>query len=81
MPVWSNRASTCRRLAGGHIAGLWRPRKKGKRLVVVVEAFAPLSSEVRSEIEAEAALLAPYRACASAEVAFAGETVKAAYAR
>jgi len=62
-------------LADGHIVGLWRPRKTGKRLVVTVETFAPVSNQTRAEIEAEAALLAPYRNCTSARVAYADETL------
>jgi len=61
-------------LADGHIAGLWRPQKKGKRLVVTVESFAALAQNARAEIEAEAALLAPYRGCTSAEVTFADQS-------
>ena len=58
-------------LVDGQIVGLWRPRKKGKRLVVAVETVTPVSREARAEIEAEATLLAPYRDCTSAEVTFA----------
>jgi hypothetical protein len=58
-------------LADGQLVGLWRPQKKGKRLILTVEAFTALSRGTRTEIEAEAALLAPLRGCTSAEVAFA----------
>jgi hypothetical protein len=58
-------------LADGQVVGLWRPQKKGRRLVVTVETFAPLSREARAELDAEAALLAPYRGCTSADVAYA----------
>lgn len=58
-------------LAAGQVVGLWRPQKKGRRLVVAVEPFTPLSRQARAEIDAEAGLLAPYRGCTSAEVAFA----------
>ena len=58
-------------LADGHLVGLWRPQKKGRRLVVTVETLAPVSRTVRAEVEGEAALIAPYRGCASAAVAFA----------
>ncbi len=59
-------------LVDGYIAGLWRPRKQGKRLAVTVETLTPVSQQVRTEIEAEAALLAPYRGCTSVGVTFAG---------
>jgi hypothetical protein len=58
-------------LADGHVAGLWRPQKKGKRLTLTIEAFGSLSRATRDEIDVEAALLAPLRGCTSAEVAYA----------
>jgi hypothetical protein len=57
-------------VADGEIVGIWRPQKKGKRLLLTVEAFGPLRPTVRDEIEAEAARLAPLRGCTSAEVTF-----------
>jgi hypothetical protein len=58
-------------LAAGEIVGVWRPQKKGRRLLLSVEPFTPLPMPVRAEVEAEAALLAPYRGCTSAAVTFA----------
>jgi hypothetical protein len=57
-------------LVDGGVAGLWRPQKKGKRLVVNVE---PLSRAARRagdaiEAEAEAQVLAPHRGASSANV-------------
>lgn len=69
--VWAALGNPGVVLAEGQIAGTWRPRKTGKRLSITVEAFAPLSQAIRDEVEAEAALLAPHRGCASAEVVFA----------
>jgi len=43
-------------LAGGEVAGLWRPAKKGKRLVVAVESLGEIPQE---ELAAEAERLAP----------------------
>jgi hypothetical protein len=57
-------------LVDGEIVGLWRPQKKGKRLLLTVEAFGPLSPVAREEIEGEAARLAPLRGCTSGEVTF-----------
>jgi len=57
-------------LANGEIVGTWRPRKKGKRFGVTIEAVAPLAKGIRAEIEAEATLLAPFRGCTSSEVTF-----------
>jgi len=69
--VWATLGNPGVVLASGEIVGLWRPRKTGRRLVVAVEAFTPLSPPVRAAIEAEAALLAPLRNCTAAAVTFA----------
>lgn len=55
-------------LVDGEVVALWRPQKKGARLVVSVEAFADLP---RGEVEEAVEALAPHRGCTSAEVAFA----------
>ncbi len=55
-------------LLEGRPVALWRPRKQGKRLHVVLEPFERLSASARSGIEAEAARLAPLRGCADATV-------------
>jgi hypothetical protein len=55
-------------LVDGAVAGLWRPQKKGRRLVVGVE---PLRSRLpRRAIEAEAEIVAPHRGATTAEVAW-----------
>jgi hypothetical protein len=55
-------------LAEGRLAGLWRPSKRGRRLVVTVE---PLGGAVPAigALAAEAERLAPFRGAESAEVA------------
>jgi hypothetical protein len=55
-------------LVDGEIAGLWRPAKKGKRLVVTVEPVTGAARGAAAAIEAEAAIVAPHRGCESAEV-------------
>jgi hypothetical protein len=57
-------------LADGQVVGLWRAQKKGRRLVVSIDTFGRLSQQVRDEIKTEAELVAPYRSCTFAEVAF-----------
>jgi hypothetical protein len=53
-------------LVDGDVAGLWRPERKGKRLVVNVE---PLTKAARrADIEAEAQVLAPHRGASTASV-------------
>jgi hypothetical protein len=69
--VWRSLGNPGVVLADGQVAGLWRPQKKGKRLTLTVETLTPVSRGIRAEIEAEAALLAPYRGCGSTSVIFA----------
>jgi winged helix DNA-binding protein len=59
-------------LLDGRVAGIWRPRKQGRRLTLTVELFAPLPRPARDAIQAEAERAAPFRAATTAEVAFAG---------
>jgi hypothetical protein len=56
-------------LQDGRIAGVWRAAKKGRRLVVTAEPFG--RAPARSALEAEAALLAPWRGADEAEVVIA----------
>jgi len=58
-------------LVDGDLAGLWRPAKKGRRLVLTVEPVTPAARRAADAIDAEAALLAPHRGCEVAEVKWA----------
>jgi Winged helix DNA-binding domain len=58
-------------LVNGEILGLWRPAKKGKRLVVTVKAIGKLSKATKDELAAEAERLAPCRGAETAELRFA----------
>jgi Winged helix DNA-binding domain len=53
-------------LHDGRIAGVWRAAKKGRRLVVTVEPFG--RAPARTALEAEAAILAPWRGADEAEL-------------
>jgi hypothetical protein len=55
-------------LVDGEVAGVWRPRASAKKLVLTVEAFAPLPPGVWSRIEAEAARVASVRGAADIDV-------------
>ena len=55
-------------LVDGDVAGLWRPEKKGKRLVVNVEPLSKSARRAAKTIEAEAAVLAPHRGASSSDV-------------
>ncbi|WP_158886695.1 winged helix DNA-binding domain-containing protein [Amycolatopsis anabasis] len=52
-------------LRDGEIAGLWRPRKQGKRLTLTVEAFGELDA---NELVGEAESLAPFRGASEVRV-------------
>jgi hypothetical protein len=58
-------------LVDGDIAGLWRPQKKGKRLVVTVEPVTAAARASADQIAAEAEIVAPHRGCATAQVSWA----------
>jgi hypothetical protein len=58
-------------LVDGALAGLWRPAKKGKRLVVTVEPVTKAARKAADAIAAEAEIVAPHRGCATAEIAWA----------
>jgi hypothetical protein len=70
--IWRRVANPGVVLAGGRVVGIWRPRKRDKRLSVAVEPFEVLGERTRVEIAAEAELMAPFRGCTSAEVVCAG---------
>jgi hypothetical protein len=57
-------------LVDGALAGLWRPAKKGKRLVVTVEPVSKAARKAADAIAAEAEIVAPHRGCDRAEVVF-----------
>ena len=58
-------------LAWGEPAALWRPAKKGKRLVVTVEPLARLTSAAKDELAVEADRIAPFRGAESAQLDWA----------
>lgn len=47
---------------GGEIVGLWRPRTSGKRFSVELTPWTRLSKAIRAEVDAQANLLADFRA-------------------
>ncbi len=63
--VWTSLGGPGVVLAGGEVAGLWRPAKKGRRLRVTVEALGELP---RDELFEEAERLAPFRGAEAVEV-------------
>jgi hypothetical protein len=55
-------------LVDGHVAGLWRPAKRGKRLVVNVEPLSAVARRAADAVAAEAEILAPHRGASSSSV-------------
>ncbi|GAB4000744.1 hypothetical protein GCM10029992_33730 [Glycomyces albus] len=55
----------------GEIAGVWRPRKSGKRFKVAVEPWRKLSASERGAVEEQAARLAAHRGVELTGVEFA----------
>ncbi|SFO56080.1 Winged helix DNA-binding domain-containing protein [Geodermatophilus obscurus] len=58
-------------LAGGEVAGVWRPRKSGRTLTVTVEEWARSSPALRAAVEEQAERLAAFRDVRLAAVEFA----------
>jgi hypothetical protein len=58
-------------LIAGEVGGLWRPAKKGRKLVVTVEPLGELTESAREELAAEAERLAPFRGAETAAVRIA----------
>jgi hypothetical protein len=54
-------------LVDGEVAGLWRPAKKGRKLVVTVEPLGNLSAAAKDELAAESERIAPFRGAETAE--------------
>jgi hypothetical protein len=55
-------------LVDGEVAGLWRPAKRGRRLVVTVEPLDELGAAARDGLAAEAERIAPLRGGETAEL-------------
>ncbi len=58
-------------LAGGELAGLWRPRKAGRALTVTVEPWGRVTAAVRGAVQEQAERLAASRGVALKAVEFA----------
>jgi hypothetical protein len=68
--IWKHAGNPGVLLVDGNIAGLWRQRKKGSHLTVMIEHAAALSPAVRSHVEVEAAALARINDCTELQVDF-----------
>jgi Winged helix DNA-binding domain len=66
--IWTTLGGPGTVLVSGEVAGLWRPAKKGKKLLVTVEALGDLGSAARDELAAGAERIAPFRGADSGEL-------------
>jgi hypothetical protein len=69
--IWTTLGGPGTVLVDGAVAGLWRPAKKGKKLVVTVEPIGKLKAAAKEELGAEAERLAPFRGAEAAEIQIA----------
>ncbi|MGS2805219.1 winged helix DNA-binding domain-containing protein [Nocardia sp. MW-W600-9] len=68
--VWKAVGAPGAVLADGDVAGIWRPRKKGRTLTLTVTPFRPMSARLRAQLRAEAVPLAELRGAADVHVEF-----------
>ncbi len=66
--IWTALGGPGTVLVHGEVAGLWRPAKKGKKLIVTVEPIGKLKAASKEELAAEAERIAPFRGAESAEI-------------
>ncbi len=59
-------------LVDGEIAGVWRPKKRGKSLTVSVQPFRPVDPGLQASLEAEAESLGPFRGADSVALRIEG---------
>jgi hypothetical protein len=68
--VWKTVGEPGTVLADGRIAGIWRPRKSGRRLTITVTAFDSLPGRHRTLLQDEAEQVAPLRGASSVSVEY-----------
>ncbi|MFI6300027.1 winged helix DNA-binding domain-containing protein [Nonomuraea sp. NPDC050790] len=68
--VWKTVGEPGTILADGKITGIWRPRKKGRKLTITVTPFGTLSARHRKHIKDEAHQIAPLRGASSVDIQF-----------
>lgn len=69
--VWKSIGEPGSVLVDGRIAGVWRSRATGRRLVITVTPFAPLGRGAEERVRLEAEQLGPLRGASSVEVVLA----------
>jgi hypothetical protein len=58
-------------LVAGEVAGLWRPAKKGRKLVITVDPLGKLTAAATDELAGEIERLAPFRGADSGDLRLA----------
>ncbi|MFE6996199.1 winged helix DNA-binding domain-containing protein [Microbacterium sp. NPDC057659] len=66
--VWKTVGDPGALLVDGEIAGVWRPRKKGRMLTITVSPFAALTDRMQRLLQAEAEQVALLRGAATVDV-------------
>ena len=66
--IWTSLGGPGTVLVSGEVAGLWRPAKKGKKLVVTVEPLGDLVGAAKDQLAAEAERIAPFRGADAGEL-------------
>jgi Winged helix DNA-binding domain len=66
--IWTALGGPGTLLVDGEVAGMWRPVKKGKRLVVAVEQLGRLGTAAKEALAAEAERIAPFRGAERADL-------------
>jgi hypothetical protein len=59
--IWTAIGGPGRVLVAGEVAGLWRPAKKGRKLVITVDPLGKLTAAATDELAGEIERLAPFR--------------------
>lgn len=68
--VWKTVGAPGTVLTDGRIAGIWRPRKSGRKLALSVETFQPLNTKLRKQLCDEAEHVAELRGASTVQVEF-----------
>jgi hypothetical protein len=66
--IWTAIGAPGTVLVDGEVAGLWRPAKKGRKLVVTVEPMGKLKAAAKDGLAAEAERIAPFRGAGTGEL-------------
>jgi len=68
--VWKSVGEPGAVLANGKIIGIWRPRKSGRKLTVIIKTFDSLPDRDNKSLQDEAEQVTPLRGASSVDVEF-----------